>query len=174
MSISSTHTGLANPLQGQGQVPSYGHHPSMQSPTNDDYRGKRRRVTRACDNCKSRKRRCTGEKPCTYCIEHAAQCSYDLPYTRGRQTEPQSTSPAHGSGQYSDNVKSDSQPQWPRDMLSRTNIAQPTGSNEVQHSGGLSSRARSPVAPSGQYLGPTSAFSVGRDLSHAAGYIESY
>jgi hypothetical protein len=45
---------------------------------------KRRRVTRACDNCKSRKRRCNGEKPCAYCTEHRALCTYDAPYTRGK------------------------------------------------------------------------------------------
>jgi len=162
MSISS-HTGLANTLQGPG--PSYGRNPPMHhSPSNEEYREKRRRITRACDNCKTRKRRCTGEKPCSYCVEHSAQCSYDLPYTRGKQTEPQSTSPANGSGYHADNFKRDTQPQWPRDMLVRTNVQPTISSGENQHSGGLSSRARSPETSTGQYLGPTSAFSVRYDL----------
>ncbi|EFW99074.1 nonribosomal peptide synthetase-like protein [Grosmannia clavigera kw1407] len=44
----------------------------------------RRRVTRACDRCKRRKVRCTGDKPCLHCTEAKSTCTYDLTYGRGR------------------------------------------------------------------------------------------
>lgn len=43
----------------------------------------RPRVTRACDNCKSRKMRCTGKKPCAHCIKMGKTCEYKAKYTRG-------------------------------------------------------------------------------------------
>ena len=52
--------------------------------TGDASSPKRQKVTRACDNCKSRKRRCTGETPCPTCARHNIACTYDALYTRGR------------------------------------------------------------------------------------------
>lgn len=49
---------------------------------------KRQKVTRACDACKSRKRRCTGELPCSLCFNNGAECTYTAAYTRGRLVEP--------------------------------------------------------------------------------------
>ena len=49
---------------------------------------KRRKVTRACDRCKRRKRRCDGELPCSVCVSSLADCAYDAPYTRGKAIEP--------------------------------------------------------------------------------------
>lgn len=123
---------------------------------------KRRRVTRACDYCKCRKRRCNGERPCAYCTEHRTQCTYDAPYTRGKNSY--FLSPAVSN-------KADTQPaspsphavsRWPRTSLSQVNA---DISKDGDYSG-TQSRARSPVggesaAPLGQqYLGPTSPFSV--------------
>lgn len=155
---------------------------------------KRRRVTRACDNCKSRKRRCNGEKPCAYCTEHRALCTYDAPYTRGKADN--NTSPATsnvpaslrrpsqwpntedrpmGSRTSSNkdiSITPRSKPSWPRNSLITTVI------EDDERTGAQSSRARSPIggegaAPMGQYLGPTSPFSVGRlsplSASHALG-----
>ncbi|CEL03687.1 Putative Finger protein [Aspergillus calidoustus] len=48
-------------------------------------RSGRIRVTRACDRCKKRKVRCTGQRPCHVCIEASTTCSYNASYTRGRQ-----------------------------------------------------------------------------------------
>jgi hypothetical protein len=147
---------------------------------------KRRRVTRACDNCKSRKRRCNGEKPCAYCTEHRALCTYDAPYTRGKSdnvTAPVSrdanSSPrglsqwphlarhpvASGNSQNKDpSTSSHSSSPWPRSSLIQPATA---AVEDDERTGVQSSRARSPIggegaAPSGQYLGPTSPFSVGR------------
>ncbi|CAK1354780.1 unnamed protein product [Cercospora beticola] len=62
---------------------------------------KRQKVTRACDNCKSRKRRCTGELPCYTCHANGAQCTYRSRYTRGRLVAPQ---PANYRGSSSSNI----------------------------------------------------------------------
>ncbi|KAI9371725.1 hypothetical protein BJX61DRAFT_534573 [Aspergillus egyptiacus] len=48
-------------------------------------RSGRIRVTRACDRCKKRKVRCSGQHPCHVCIEAAATCSYEASYSRGRR-----------------------------------------------------------------------------------------
>ena len=53
----------------------------------------------ACDNCKSRKRRCTGELPCQACHANGSRCTYLATYTRGRLVQPQASN--HGD----DNVK---------------------------------------------------------------------
>ena len=152
---------------------------------------KRRRVTRACDNCKSRKRRCNGEKPCAYCTEHRALCTYDAPYTRGKSdnvTAPVSRdahksprglsqwphlsrhSVASGSSQNRDkSTSSHSSSPWPRSSLIQP-AAAAAAAEDDERTGAQSSRARSPIggegaAPMGQYLGPTSPFSVGGFLS---------
>lgn len=153
---------------------------------------KRRRVTRACDNCKSRKRRCNGEKPCAYCTEHRALCTYDAPYTRGKSdnvTVPVSRdahqsprglsqwphlarhSVTSGNSQNQDVSRSShSSSAWPRSSLIRPATAV---AEDDERTGAQSSRARSPIggegaAPPGQYLGPTSPFSVGRPFLPSA------
>jgi hypothetical protein len=143
---------------------------------------KRRRVTRACDNCKSRKRRCDGEKPCAYCTEHRALCTYDAPYTRGRPNSisdgAQEPSPKrvarwrpHGdesSVTLSTNLSTDTlvtspfpratnNPRWPQVPLDQ---AQTSAMENDDRGGAQSSRARSPVGGEGAYLGPASLFSV--------------
>lgn len=120
---------------------------------------KRRRVTRACDHCKSRKRRCNGEKPCAYCTDHRAQCTYDAPYTRGKtDARP---SPKEADILLAGVSSPPNLARWPR-----TSLSQAPANDANNGDGTLSSRARSPAggesaAPLGQqYLGPTSPFSV--------------
>ncbi|KAH6636526.1 fungal-specific transcription factor domain-containing protein [Chaetomium tenue] len=45
---------------------------------------KRRRVTRACDECRRKKIKCDGKQPCTHC-----SCTYDKPSNRRRNPAPQ-------------------------------------------------------------------------------------
>ncbi|KAK7610248.1 fungal-specific transcription factor domain-containing protein [Phyllosticta paracitricarpa] len=52
---------------------------------------KRRKITRACDNCKSKKKRCTGTQPCPSCEKAAKPCTYLASYTRGRFNTPPSS-----------------------------------------------------------------------------------
>ncbi|KAL3964986.1 hypothetical protein ACCO45_001990 [Purpureocillium lilacinum] len=52
-----------------------------------------RKVSRACDFCKARKARCTGDLPCQKCMVKGRVCLYSAKYTRGRPpTPPRSTS----------------------------------------------------------------------------------
>ena len=57
---------------------------------------KSRKVSRACDFCKARKAKCSGEQPCAKCATKGLICSYETKYTRGRPpTPPPSTT--HGA-----------------------------------------------------------------------------
>ncbi|CAG9978417.1 unnamed protein product [Clonostachys byssicola] len=44
----------------------------------------RQRVSRACDLCKKRKIRCTGDRPCQLCFRDNLECRFDAPYARGK------------------------------------------------------------------------------------------
>lgn len=47
-----------------------------------------RKVSRACDFCKLRKSRCSGEQPCSKCQAKGRTCLYNAKYTRGRPPTP--------------------------------------------------------------------------------------
>lgn len=50
---------------------------------------KRRRVTRACDECRRKKIKCDGRQPCTHCSVYSYECTYDKPSNRRRNPAPQ-------------------------------------------------------------------------------------
>ncbi|KAK5160830.1 hypothetical protein LTR04_004517 [Oleoguttula sp. CCFEE 6159] len=50
---------------------------------------KRRRVTRACDECRRKKIKCDGKQPCTHCTVYSYECTYDQPSNRKRNPTPQ-------------------------------------------------------------------------------------
>nr|POF15017.1 activator of stress genes 1 [Quercus suber] len=52
---------------------------------------KRRRVTRACDECRRKKIKCDGKQPCTHCTvySYVVECTYDQPSNRRRNPAPQ-------------------------------------------------------------------------------------
>ncbi|KAF2744844.1 hypothetical protein M011DRAFT_448672 [Sporormia fimetaria CBS 119925] len=50
---------------------------------------KRRRVTRACDECRRKKIKCDGKQPCTHCTVYSYDCTYDQPSNRRRNAAPQ-------------------------------------------------------------------------------------
>ncbi|KAK0944252.1 Gypsy retrotransposon integrase-like protein 1 [Friedmanniomyces endolithicus] len=50
---------------------------------------KRRRVTRACDECRRKKIKCDGTQPCTHCTVYTYDCTYDQPSNRRRNPAPQ-------------------------------------------------------------------------------------
>lgn len=60
---------------------------------------KLRKVTRACDACKSKKKACTGTIPCAPCVRRRLACTYNTTYQRGvAVTPPPSNSrPRHDS-----------------------------------------------------------------------------
>lgn len=46
------------------------------------------KVTRACDTCKSKKSKCSGELPCESCKQRNLKCSYKAHYSRGKAPVP--------------------------------------------------------------------------------------
>ncbi|KAJ5668739.1 hypothetical protein N7462_009809 [Penicillium macrosclerotiorum] len=50
---------------------------------------KRRRVGRACDECRRKKIKCDGKQPCTHCTVYSYECTYDQPSNRRRNPAPQ-------------------------------------------------------------------------------------
>ncbi|KAL7664516.1 Zn(2)-C6 fungal-type domain-containing protein [[Candida] zeylanoides] len=47
---------------------------------------KRRRVTRACDECRKKKVKCDGKQPCIHCTVYSYNCTYQSPNTRNRKS----------------------------------------------------------------------------------------
>ncbi|KAH8888995.1 hypothetical protein GQ53DRAFT_723777 [Thozetella sp. PMI_491] len=54
-------------------------------------RPKRRNITRACDDCRRRKIKCDGERPCASCAEFNSECTYNRPSGRSRATKWKNT-----------------------------------------------------------------------------------
>lgn len=50
---------------------------------------KRRRVTRACDECRKKKVKCDGQQPCIHCTVYSYECTYNQPTKRGGSCAPQ-------------------------------------------------------------------------------------
>ncbi|KAK6197357.1 uncharacterized protein RJT21DRAFT_123160 [Scheffersomyces amazonensis] len=48
---------------------------------------KRQKVSTACDSCKKRKFRCTGEKPCETCVKKGYECTYTIVDKRSLKAE---------------------------------------------------------------------------------------
>ncbi|EEH04744.1 conserved hypothetical protein [Histoplasma capsulatum G186AR] len=69
--------------------------PDVKSPGSDTVQPKapplqkRRRVTRACDECRRKKIKCDGKQPCTHCTVYSYDCTYDQPSNRRRNPAPQ-------------------------------------------------------------------------------------
>lgn len=50
--------------------------------------GLKRKVTRACDICKSKKAKCSGTQPCESCARRGLVCLYESRYSRGKPPTP--------------------------------------------------------------------------------------
>ncbi|KAK3711542.1 hypothetical protein LTR37_009533 [Vermiconidia calcicola] len=115
---------------------------------------KRQKVTRACDSCKTRKRRCTGEQPWA----NDNECTYNALYTRGRIVPPLTTARSTEDG--AENATASARRSQPRARSQQK--AGPEAGDAVS-SNPRTSRAASPeedpATLSGQYSGPTSAYS---------------
>ena len=138
---------------------------------------KRRKVTRACDRCKARKRRCNGDQPCALCTAHNVPCCYDTPYSRGRPALP---GPQRQQSQHrpNENGSSPIPPQRPNAtrqiqdsaFLNAVN-AEETNANGISRSSRAASPSGEGIAQPGHYLGPTSTFSFLRRAGRRFGRI---
>lgn len=54
----------------------------LNSDSNKDSAQKRKRVTRACDECRKKKVKCDGQQPCIHCTVYSYDCTYDRPSNR--------------------------------------------------------------------------------------------
>lgn len=49
--------------------------------------GPRKRSRAACSSCQSRKRKCSGDQPCTTCLQFGSECYYDLGSRKKKDTK---------------------------------------------------------------------------------------
>jgi hypothetical protein len=120
---------------------------------------KRRKVRRACDSCKARKRKCSGDQPCPLCVSQGLICTYVSPHGRQHDSQIANTRILESSPH---TVVAVPQSQWPVETLPVVKPGNAFDTNDT-------SRAVSPngegLTPAG-YQGPSSTFSV--SLTHAS------
>ncbi|KAL6231502.1 hypothetical protein BDW75DRAFT_42700 [Aspergillus navahoensis] len=110
----------------------------------DGRQRKLRKVTRACDACKSKKKACTGTIPCGPCVRRKLACTYNTNYQRGVAVTPP---PSHSRPRH------DSPTPIPQQATHETEseLTTPYGPRQ--------SEQRPPAEVADQYWGPTSAHS---------------
>lgn len=115
--------------------------------------GKRRKVQRACDGCKSRKRKCSGEQPCSLCVSQGLVCTYVTPHGRNQVDQAADTflldNPRHI-------LAHSAQSQWADEPVSVLRPGRVSSTNETSRAGSPDGEG---ITPAG-YQGPTSTFSV--------------
>ncbi|KAJ5715271.1 uncharacterized protein N7483_012452 [Penicillium malachiteum] len=102
---------------------------------------KRSKVSRACDGCKSRKKACTGDIPCRFCLRIGTTCTYDVPYHRGAPVSPR--------------------PSTQQENVGTPATTQPTARSDTLQTGPVPTNSAPDglIDSGGQYRGPTSAHS---------------
>ena len=116
---------------------------------------KRQKVTRACDSCKARKRRCTGELPCPSCSGNSIECTYNASYTRGRVVQPIAASLPTAPNLFTTQNSTEFSRDHATARLENPNAGQSLG-EKVSRGG---SPEGEPATLAGQYSGPSSAYS---------------
>lgn len=66
-------------------TPSFTNNSSTTTRNKSTTEPKRRRVTRACDNCRQKKVKCDGKQPCIHCTVYSYKCTYDQPNVRNKR-----------------------------------------------------------------------------------------
>ncbi|KAF1848175.1 uncharacterized protein K460DRAFT_403470 [Cucurbitaria berberidis CBS 394.84] len=123
------------------------------------------KVTRACDTCKARKSKCSGEQPCESCNRRGLLCQYEAVYSRGKAPTPRRTA---GTAPHRASVApvnpppiSGSAASIPEPIISRMDplpsLAPRARETEANHD--VSSRASPGLEVAGQYADPTSGLS---------------
>ncbi|PLB52341.1 hypothetical protein P170DRAFT_507151 [Aspergillus steynii IBT 23096] len=125
---------------------------------------KLRKVTRACDSCKAKKKACTGNIPCGPCSRRHLQCTYETAYNRGvaaspppSEVRPQHSTRDHVSSTASTTPQGTAPAVW--DRPSSPLVSPPSVSERSEEPLIESSDRRGDAHVAGQYWGPTSAHS---------------
>lgn len=167
MASGSPHQPSFTPIQQTQASPPGG---PQGSPPTTGPDAKRRRITRACDLCKSRKRRCTGDVPCLSCIGSGARCTYLTSYNRGKTSAPPTSglpTPAPstyalGARETRGSVGNDTANALGNGAQASRWLDGPSEAKTERRASGDASRSGSPGAgePSldGQYMGPSSPY----------------
>ncbi|KAI9803684.1 MAG: hypothetical protein M1833_000596 [Piccolia ochrophora] len=88
---------------------------------------KRRRVTRACDECRRKKIKCDGKMPCTHCTVYSYDCTYDQPSNRRRNPTPQYIEAIESRLQRAEALLKKVRPDWDRDGTGKVGRVMPEG-----------------------------------------------
>ncbi|PLN77209.1 fungal-specific transcription factor domain-domain-containing protein [Aspergillus taichungensis] len=138
------------------------------SNNNNRSNGRRQKITRACDQCKEKKTRCTGTLPCFRCTRLSLSCKYNAAYSRGLPPVPlplpsSETDVSHSSSKHATVT---SQASWnpvsqlsPRRLRGRSpSSRQDRPKNDL---GAVTRNSPDPIATDfeGNYLGPASGVS---------------
>ncbi|KAF9884350.1 hypothetical protein FE257_001863 [Aspergillus nanangensis] len=130
----------------------------MDSPPSHTHRQKLRKVTRACDACKFKKKACTGTLPCGPCVRRKVNCTYNTTYHRGVAVSPPPS--AHRQHQTPSSISERGTPQEAEEdaehAVIESALSPPEASIDQRQP---SSPSSNDVAVADQYWGPTSAHS---------------
>ena len=135
---------------------------------NNKSNGSRQKITRACDQCKEKKTRCTGTLPCVRCTRLSLSCKYNAAYSRGLPPVPLplSSSESAASHPSSNHATVTSQTSWnPVSQLSPRRLrGGPLSSRQDRQKkdlGAVTRNSPDPIATDfeGNYLGPASGVS---------------
>ncbi|KAK8085786.1 fungal specific transcription factor domain-containing protein [Apiospora hydei] len=92
---------------------------------------KAHKASRACDQCKARKTRCSGTLPCERCVLRRLACVYDADYARGRPPTPPPSLPTPAQGSMP-TVSPGSDTRPPVDHARTTTESSPTQGNSPE------------------------------------------
>ncbi|KAH8712029.1 fungal-specific transcription factor domain-containing protein [Phaeosphaeriaceae sp. PMI808] len=110
------------------------------------------KVTRACDICKSKKSKCSGEQPCESCSRRGLTCQYEAVYSRGRPPPPRQVEPIGPTLLDCSELLTTAMP-----TSSTPIVLRPT--ELVEHIQDVPSRGSPGLEVAGQYSDPTSGLS---------------
>jgi hypothetical protein len=112
------------------------------------------KVTRACDVCKAKKSKCSGDQPCESCVRRGLTCQYEAVYLRGKVPSPRPSGTAASSPQRTTSV-----PAYPHAILGVAPSMAVGGNHPADEEVEPPSRASPGLEVAGQYSDSTSGLS---------------